>query len=521
MLTDLHSSRWSRTLAWAFFSLFLLGFFYHPVCAWTGTVIGVWFVSSQRPWRGFLWMVATSFGFNSLTIWHSFSATIGSHGLHRAPEFLLAVPVAFLVGILPFTVHRLVSPRLPGYVSTLAFPLASVTFALALPLSLIRLFKFALPVRNGLLVFVIAWFASTMVWMWEREFRAKRIRMGVAIFASVNGLAAAAAFYLRFRGRSPLFFGSTYAGSIHLLQFSLACLACLSIWAIFRRTKYRPWIPRKSALARLQSPFTGNPLHVEKEGGRETLVSTSGERFPIRNGIPSFLKPQDLTGDNGKYNHVYETIGGFYDDIQRVFCALKGIDRDAHFRSYMDRLEVKPGDSVLETSVGTGLNYRYLPQGVGLAGIDLSPEMLAHCQVNLRRWNLDADLYLGNAESLPFAEESFDVVYHVGAINFFNDRVKAIREMIRVAKPGSLLLIADETEKHAKEVYEKQPGSPWKNRKEPVRPPVDLIPPEMLEVSLEELRGGDFYVVTFRKPSASSAIPFSECASAPSLELTS
>jgi len=521
MLTDLHSSRWSRTLAWAFVSLFLLGFFYHPVGIWTGTLIGVWFVSSQRPGRGFLWMVAASFVFNPLTIWHSFSATIGTHGLVRMPEFLLAVPVAILVGVLPFTMHRLVSPRLPGYLSTLAFPLAAVTFALALPLSLMRIFKFALPIRNGLLIFGLAWFASTIVWMWELEFRTKRIRTGLAIFAAVNGIAAAAAFYLRLHGKSSLYSQFTYLGNTHLLQFSLACLACLSIWAILRPTKQRPWVTRTSALARLQSPFTGNPLHVEKEGGRETLVSTSGERFQIRNGIPSFLKPQDLTGDNGKYNHVYETIGGFYDDIQRVFCSLKGVDRDAHFRSYMGRLEVKPGDSVLETSVGTGLNYKYLPRGVELAGIDLSPEMLARCLVNLRRWKLDADLYLGNAESLPFAEESFDVVYHVGAINFFNDRAKAIREMIRVAKPGSLLLIADETEKHAKEVYEKQPASPWKNRKEPVEPPVDLIPPEMQEVYLEELRDGDFYMLTFRKPPASPDFPLSECASVTSLELTS
>ena len=57
---------------------------------------------------------------------------------------------------------------------------------------------------------------------------------------------------------------------------------------------------------------------------------------------------------------------------------------------------------------------------------------------------LQGDLFLGNAECLPFADESFDVVFHVGGINFFNDRAKAIREMIRVAKPGSKILIADE-----------------------------------------------------------------------------
>jgi ubiquinone/menaquinone biosynthesis C-methylase UbiE len=171
----------------------------------------------------------------------------------------------------------------------------------------------------------------------------------------------------------------------------------------------------------------------------------------------------------------------------------------------MRLLEVKPGDSVLETSVGTGLNFKYLPHGVKLFGLDLSPEMLANCQVNLRRWGMDADLFLGNAETLPFVDASFDVVFHVGGINFFNDRAKAIREMIRVAKPGSLLLIADESEKHVKEVYEKGLGSFYKNRKEPVSAPVDLVPPQMQEVHLESLKNGMFYALTFRKPGESDS----------------
>ena len=185
-----------------------------------------------------------------------------------------------------------------------------------------------------------------------------------------------------------------------------------------------------------------------------------------------------------------------------MFCALKGFDRDAYFLSYMCRLEVRPGDSVLETSVGTGLNFKYLRGGLKLSGLDLSPEMLARCQSNLRRWQLHSDLYLGNAESLPFADSSFDVVFHVGGINFFNDRARAVREMIRVAKPGSLLLIADETEKHVKGVYEKAPGGLYKDRKAPVSAPIDLLPPEMQEVHLEELRDGQFYALTFRKPRA-------------------
>ena len=178
------------------------------------------------------------------------------------------------------------------------------------------------------------------------------------------------------------------------------------------------------------------------------------------------------------------------------------MDRDAYVLSYLGFLEVSPGDRVLETSVGTGLNFKYLPAGIQRFGLDLSPEMLANCQTNLRRWTMDADLFIGNAENLPFADSSFDVVFHVGGINFFSDRAHAIREMIRVAKPGSLLLIADETEKHVKAAYENIPYTRefYKDRKEQVAAPIDLLPSEMEQVSLHSVFNGRFYALTFRKP---------------------
>jgi ubiquinone/menaquinone biosynthesis C-methylase UbiE len=209
-----------------------------------------------------------------------------------------------------------------------------------------------------------------------------------------------------------------------------------------------------------------------------------------------------MTGSNEKYNHLYEIIGGFYDDFQKVVCAWRGTGVETNLWLYLQYLELKPGDAVLETSVGTGLNFKYLPRDVKLFGLDLSKEMLKNCQDNLIRWKKDAAIFLGNAENLPFADNSFDVVFHSGGINFFNDRAKAIREMIRVAKPGSRILIADETEEYVKNMYEKTPITRtfFKKRKETVKAPVDLVPQNMLEIHLEMLRNNQFYALTFRKP---------------------
>ena len=61
MSTNVKSSRRSQITAWAVFSLFVIGFFYSPVGQWTGPILGVWFVGTQKPRRGFLWMLVLSF----------------------------------------------------------------------------------------------------------------------------------------------------------------------------------------------------------------------------------------------------------------------------------------------------------------------------------------------------------------------------------------------------------------------------------------------------------------------------
>jgi ubiquinone/menaquinone biosynthesis C-methylase UbiE len=449
--------------------------------------MGVWFVGTQKPRRGFLWMLAFAFIPSLLFGWRNFPLT----GPEQALKYLALTLFVAVLGVLPFTFHRLVSPRLPGFLSTLPYPLAAIAIpALALE------FHIGAVNDKGLFSFLICWFAATIVWLWNQESRATSF-----VFAAGFILASGLEVYRQLSGATlPI---NLLAGA----TFSWSCLGValvLSVWALFHPLKHKSWAERPGTVALLQSPFTCEPLHVVCEQGKELLVSTSGERFPVRDGIPAFLKPEDLTGDNGKYNRLYETIGGFYDDTQRVFAAFRGLDVDSYFENYMSLLQVKPGDSVLETSVGTGLNFKYLPHGTKLSGLDLSPEMLTNCQNNLLRWQMDADLYLGNAESLPFADNSFDVVFTCGGFNFFNDRVKAIREMIRITKPSGHLMIEDETEEYVKSTYQNIPytSSFYKDRKEAVTVPIDLVPPEMEDIHLEMLKEGKFYAITFRKPAA-------------------
>jgi ubiquinone/menaquinone biosynthesis C-methylase UbiE len=493
MSTNVRRSRWSKFVAWLIAGLFVSGFFFSSVDAWTGPILGVWFVGTQKPRRGFLWMLAFVFLPSLLFGWRKIPLT----GPAQALEYIGWALLAATLGVLPFSFHRLVSPRLPGFLATLPFPLAAVAFHLLAPPLPYTSHAFGTPI----LIFVCSWFAAIVVWMWNQSLRASRFALCAIAFAAIFVLAGGLAPY--WHSSSEMFPPTLLPGNT-LAWICLAGVAAFTVWALLNPPKYQSWAQRPQSVALLRSPFTASPLQVVNDRGGEALASPSGERFPIRNGIPVFLKPEDLTGDNGKYNHLYETIGGFYDDTQRVASALKGLDLDSYFLNYMGLLEVKPGDSVLETSVGTGLNFKYLPRGVKLSGLDLSPEMLANCQANLRRWKIEADLYLGNAESLPFADSSFDVVFTCGGFNFFSDRAKALREMIRVAKPGGHLMIEDETEEYVKSTYEKIPytSSFYSKRKQTVTVPIDLVPPEMEDIRVNMLKDGKFYAITFRKPAA-------------------
>jgi ubiquinone/menaquinone biosynthesis C-methylase UbiE len=127
--------------------------------------------------------------------------------------------------------------------------------------------------------------------------------------------------------------------------------------------------------------------------------------------------------------------------------------------------------------------------------------MLRQCRRNLRRWQRSATLLNGNAERLPFESKSFDVVFHVGGINFFNDQEAAIREMIRVAKPSSKILIVDETDKGVRQ-YEKMPGLSLLigSERQVAKAPVELVPSEMLDIDVTTVSDGAFYCLTFRTP---------------------
>jgi ubiquinone/menaquinone biosynthesis C-methylase UbiE len=225
--------------------------------------------------------------------------------------------------------------------------------------------------------------------------------------------------------------------------------------------------------------------------------------YPIEQGIPQFIKTKTLSGLNRNFAHMYDWFSWGYRLFSKVAFAAIGMQEETGRREITDRLDPR-GGKVLEVSIGPGVNLPYLVnrQDVGeVFGLDISFGQLLRCQAYSRRKGWDIDLFLGNGEQLPFEDETFDGVFHVGGINFFNNKKAAIDEMIRVARPGARILIADETEKGAQGYEKFIPGfkNSFGGKRNRIVAPVDLVPNEMLETRLFDVWKGWLYCLEFRK----------------------
>ena len=267
---------------------------------------------------------------------------------------------------------------------------------------------------------------------------------------------------------------------------------------------------KRTSLDLLACPACHSPLvlHVNMDTSDNTENGSlhcahCNKEYLIEQGIPHFIRAEELTGLNRRFARVYDWFSYVYRPASTIFFAFLGGER-RYRREVLDRLEPK-GGRVLEVSIGPGVNLPYLvgAPGVGeVYGLDISLGQLQRCRGFARRRRWPVDLFLGNAERLPFKDASFESVFHIGGINFFNDKKKAIEEMIRVAKPGTKIIIVDETDKGARAYRLTCPGFErmFNGNREAITVPVALVPPTMEEVRVDYVWRGFFYCLEFRKP---------------------
>lgn len=101
--------------------------------------------------------------------------------------------------------------------------------------------------------------------------------------------------------------------------------------------------------------------------------------------------------------------------------------------------------AVLDCGIGTAVLgaalARALPAVRWVAGVDVSPGMLARAAATLRAAGIAADLRRADARQLPFPDDSFDLVVTAHMLEHLDEPEVALQEMARVLRPGAPLVV--------------------------------------------------------------------------------
>ncbi|TAD77399.1 MAG: methyltransferase domain-containing protein [Oscillatoriales cyanobacterium] len=117
----------------------------------------------------------------------------------------------------------------------------------------------------------------------------------------------------------------------------------------------------------------------------------------------------------------------------------------------LDRLP--PGTTVLDVGCGIGGSSRILARDYGfqVTGITISPQQVARAS-QLTPPDVSAQFAVDDAMALSFPDASFDVVWSIEAGPHMPDKAVFARELLRVLKPGGILVVADWNQRDDRQV---------------------------------------------------------------------
>ncbi len=185
-----------------------------------------------------------------------------------------------------------------------------------------------------------------------------------------------------------------------------------------------------------------------------------GQVWTTHDGFRHFYRDAEVRGPDRFMRLFYNGLPALHDPLTKhLLPRLQRGGSEAEMReAYMQQVDIgsvavaEDGQPcrVLEVGIGAGGSVSYVrrdcPAGVDIEywGLDLSVGMLRQCRRKLARQGHRVNMVLGDAHALPFGDDQFDRVFHVGAIGNYGDPAKALAEMARVAKPGTPIVVVDE-----------------------------------------------------------------------------
>jgi SAM-dependent methyltransferase len=122
---------------------------------------------------------------------------------------------------------------------------------------------------------------------------------------------------------------------------------------------------------------------------------------------------------------------GFFEELDEYrFDKLRYLPRVIDFSAYRDK-------RLLEVGCGASIDLiRFARAGAIVTGVDLADVSIELGRKNFEQNGLEADLYVMNGEHLEFDDNSFDVVYAHGVLQYTANAQRIVNELYRVLRPG-------------------------------------------------------------------------------------
>ena len=147
-----------------------------------------------------------------------------------------------------------------------------------------------------------------------------------------------------------------------------------------------------------------------------------------------------------KIESMFDSIAGDYDKLNHIMSL--DVDKSWRKRALKEIVDGSGPLEVLDLACGTGdfsITIAKASDEVKVTGVDLSEGMLAVMADKVERQGLGGRIFFeqGDGENLRFTVGTFDRVTIAFGIRNFEDRLKGLREMFRVLKPGGRLVLLE------------------------------------------------------------------------------
>ena len=191
--------------------------------------------------------------------------------------------------------------------------------------------------------------------------------------------------------------------------------------------------------------FHGQPQFCRLHSTRLANLSTSRDFVVSKRPMPNkFYSPGEQRAE--KVHELFDTIARRYDLMNDVMSF--GLHR--RWKRRVAQLgNPRPGDRALDVCCGTGdLSISLAAQGADVVGLDFSEHMLAEARAKAETQSRNAKLQTpkfttGDAQSLPFADNTFDLITIGYGLRNLASWETGLKEMVRVARPGARLIVLD------------------------------------------------------------------------------